>query len=194
LEKEFLALSIRWDIHEGIFRSGKPEDAKAFEWGAHAWHYLSRGMIDSMLITIGRMMDPASTGKKENLSLARLLEMLPAGAKKDEISAKIDTVRSAYNSKIQPWRNWVLAHADLSVAKDRSTLPEIPCSELEEVIMGLLRVARDLSLLIRDTDNDFRFHLLSKQGPRGLVETMKKGVEAREREIAERRQRLEGGQ
>ena len=155
LEKEFIALSIYWDLQRQLFRSSDPKDLGAFEWGAHAWSYLNRGLVDSMFIIIGRLMDPAKTGKKDNLSLAGLLERFPAGTQKARIALMVAETRADYDAKIKPWRHQVIAHADLEIAKNRAGLPNLPFTEFDEMVKSLLEIASRLHLYICGSDNDF---------------------------------------
>lgn len=190
LDNEFEALAIRWDIQKGLFRSDHPDREAIFEWGQHAWHYLNRGLVDSMFIIIGRMMDPSKTGKKENLSLARMVELLPPGIEGDLIAGEVSAARAIYEAKIRPWRHWVIAHADLETAKDKSQLPKMPFAEFDELVGMLLEIGRDLHLLIRNVDVEYHMTFLYKNGPEGILDTMKRGVAAREVEIEERRKAL----
>lgn len=195
LEKEFEALSIRWDLQRDMFRSGDATDEEAFSWGGHAWHHLNRGLVDSMFITIGRMMDPATTGKKkdpkENISLANLLGKIAPGRRKAKIIAKVAAARSEYEAKIMPWRHWVLAHADMEAAKNRNKLPNMPFSEFDEVVETLLSVAQDLHLMIRGSDCDYRFSILYRDGGRAIVDTMRRGVQGRAQDIEARKKELD---
>jgi hypothetical protein len=190
LETQILNLSIRWSLENNLFKQNANR-ADLFEWGGQAWNVLHRCLLESIYMTIGRIMDPATKGKKENASLARLMELRGDGNALDPIKTSVEEIRGIYEETIQPWRNRFFAHRDRETAANPASLPDVPREALEQVVWGLLDTASKLGLEVREIDNNYEVHVLFKEGPGGLMKVVERGIRGIEEDVQKKREQYQ---
>ncbi len=75
-------------------------------------------MIEVWWLRAGRLMDPAKTGKRENLTIANIVERMQAVFEdQDEIDLVWTSLQTTWE-KMKPARNKQIAHSDLEAARD----------------------------------------------------------------------------
>src|SRR6266487_1303563 len=106
------------------------------------WHMLREALIDSVFMSIARLLDPAVSLGKDNLSISRILLNMPPGKERDQTKQQYDELVSLYNSALRHWRNRKLSHNDLMTITGMSPLPEVSYKEISELIDKINQLAR----------------------------------------------------
>ena len=98
--------------------------------------------FESNMLHLARLTDPPRTGKKKNLTVCNLPELLEDGALKQELSALLEVVKRK-TEFCRDWRNRHFAHRDLALA-----LQDGKANPLEQVTKEMffeaLRAVSDL--------------------------------------------------
>ncbi len=92
------------------------QTAPAFFW------MVQTAMLERILLTITKLTDPAETGRKENLSLARLVQTVDANSHsqaRKELNQAIKFVQDQ-SSLARDARNRIIAHDDLPTAQQKA--------------------------------------------------------------------------
>ena len=77
---------------------------------------VGRGNLDAVVLDIAKLLDPPQTNKKDNLSLAGAIELLPPD-RRDELRVKLKALRRELASVLEH-RHRRIAHNDRAVALD----------------------------------------------------------------------------
>src|SRR5260370_34462315 len=168
-------LNGEWRLHKELFQV--PEHYILFaDSSPTIWHMLRDALIDSVFMSIARLLDsPASCGK-DNLSLSRILLKMPAGQERDEIQRQYDELVSLYNSALRHWRNRKLSHNDLMTMRGMSPLPDVSFNEISELIDRMNKIGRQIGHVVQDIDKSFVPHISNDDWVWRLVESLKKGI------------------
>ena len=125
----------RWDAYKKLFRS--QERVKLLNQTApDFFHLIQKVLADDVLLAVARLLDPASTGNKPNLTLARLaleIEGLGEHALADEIDIAREQLRTRCSSILQT-RNKSLAHRDYDTAVGSTVLDPVTGKAIDEAI------------------------------------------------------------
>jgi len=117
LWQEAARLHLNWKLYLDLFGDpGKTDVLNATV--PSVFQLIEENLLASMTVSFGRLIDPSKTGKKDNLSLARLVESLPAHC--DDVftrsAEKRLAVIKAECEPISAHRNRRVAHNDLATA------------------------------------------------------------------------------
>jgi AbiU2 len=132
-----------WDIYAQLYGT---EDAVAALNGTApgAFSFLGYVLRHDLFMTICRITDPKQTGKKENLTLDRLLHVITHQPADPRLVSKLEEQLKEINSACEPFRvrrNRTLGHLDLETAL--RTHPEpLPAIERVQIMNVLDRIAR----------------------------------------------------
>lgn len=118
LRSEVTFLHGIWDTYEQLF--GTKESIAALNSTAPgAFSFLGCVMRHDLIMTICRITDPKLMGKKENLTLARLLDVIPKQSQNTQLIALLKSQLEKIGCACQPFRtrrNRTLSHLDLQTA------------------------------------------------------------------------------
>ena len=79
-------LNGEWRLHKELFQV--PEHYVLFADSAPIiWHILRDALIDSVFMSIARLLDPPASCGKDNLSFSRILLIIPSGDDRDQIAS-----------------------------------------------------------------------------------------------------------
>jgi hypothetical protein len=114
---------------------------------------------EETLMHIARLTDPAETGKtekKENLSIQRLLLMVPDETLKQSLEEKIETAKGK-SEFCRDWRNRRIAHIDLQLAIEDGINPLQPASRVavKEALSAIADVLNTVTLHYNDSTTRF---------------------------------------
>lgn len=169
-------LNAEWRLHQELFQV--PERYILFaDSSPMIWHMLRAALIDSVFMSIARLLDPPTSCGKDNLSVSRIPLNMPSGAERDQIQQQYDELVGLYDSALRLWRNRKLSHNDLKTIKGMSPLPNIPYTEISELIDKINELGRRIGHVVQEVHKSFKPHIMNQDWVWKLIETLKKGVE-----------------
>ena len=166
-----------WRLHQELFQV--PEHYILFADSAPMiWHMLRDALIDSVFMSIARLLDPPTSCGKDNPSVSRIVRNMPSGVERDQIQRQYDELRGLYDSALRHWRNRKLSHNDLKTIKGMSTLPTISYTEISELIDKINELGRRIGHVVQEVDKSFKPHVSNQDWVWKLTKVLKKGIEA----------------
>ena len=138
-----LTAQLEWAIAKQLFASGE-ENMELLNWSAnYAFWAIQRALYLDVVMAIGRLTDPATMGRNENLSLDRLtgaIQMIDP-AKGASIKQCFEDARSTFEPLLKV-RHKVFAHSDLVNFK----LSQFPGIEpVDKAIDTLINISNKIS-------------------------------------------------
>ena len=171
-------LNGEWRLHQELFQV--PEHYVLFAASSPMiWHMLRDASIDSVFMSIARLLDPATSCGKDNLSVARILLNMTPGVERDQTQRQYDELVGLYDSALRHWRNRKLSHNDLNTIKGMSPLPTISYTEISELIDKINELGRRIGHIVQEVDKNFKPYISNQDWVWQLIETLKKGIESR---------------
>lgn len=162
LKKEITGVQLMWEIIECLYFEPARQGLTTLEQDAPlVWRLMQTALVESLLMRMSRLMDPAFSGggeTKRNLSLKQLAE-----ACKDTAN-DVKDIRSLWDrSKLEHIRDKYLSHNDLQRSQNaphtlNAPLDETDVAAMRELTKGLRefrrkvqsRLQRDVSYLDED--------------------------------------------
>ncbi len=117
LWQELCGFSAKWNLYLDLFGTEKTRDVLS-DTAPGAFELIESALRNDMTMSLGRMMDPATTGGKQNLSIERLLAVLKSScppALHDSWVHKLQEIR-AHAAPFKELRNRMIGHTDLRTA------------------------------------------------------------------------------
>ena len=168
-------LNGEWRLHKELFQV--PEHYILFaDSGPVIWHMLRDALIDSVFMSIARLLDPPASCGKDNLSLSRILLNMPPGDEREQTQRQYDELVPLYNSALRHWRNRKLSHNDLMTIRGMSPLPQVSFNEISELIDKINKLGRRIGHVVQGVDKSFVPHISNDNWVWRLIETLKKGI------------------
>jgi hypothetical protein len=183
-------LNADWRLHKELFQVDK-NYVLFFESGPLPWHILRDTLIDSVFLSVARLLDPAKTGNRENLSFAHVISKVDPGEQRTEIEKQYEELRSRYGSALRHWRNKKLSHNDLLTATGTAALPKISYDEVSQLVDGVNKIAQKIGHVVLERHTTFVPVVSNKEWVWQLTETLSKGIAARKAEFEARKKRFE---
>lgn len=198
LYQKICDLYLKWIVFEQVY--GARENVDLLNEAAPLFFRLAQdALLDAILLAIGRLTDPATTGTKSNLSLRGLSATIPDPIFKAEIERSIGTAHVHWE-KARDIRNRNIAHTDLDTYMERhpNPLPNVTC---DEVTAALKRIAEIMNAVIShyNPDEEIAFdYLITPDDGSQLIATLSFGVRERQEErrgrSAHRKRLIEGSE
>lgn len=165
LEAPFRAL---WDDVSGLYSRwvillqlyGSTERIELLNRAAPSlFHAVQQSLGDAVIIAIARLTDPAQTGKKENLTLQRLILLIPAD-KHPQLTAELKLrmdVLSTHCESIRLLRNRKLAHSDLPTRLNPTAdpIPEVKRQTVQDALRHIADFMNCIDRYFRDSSTLF---------------------------------------
>lgn len=134
--------------------------------GALAWLHLRDALMEDIVMGIGRLLEPATTCGRDNLSIARVMNLpSPAMKPSKETLEELEKVHGEYSAVFQAWRNKRIGHNDLATSLGVSSLPGFSFSDLGQLIERLTNVCTEL----RERGVDFVPRITARNWVPGLI-------------------------
>jgi len=155
--------------------------------------YFFRVVQDSLwedtILHIARMTDPSKTGKKENLTVQQLPELVDDPALFQKLNLLIDKAKVA-SEFCRDWRNRKLAHRDLGLAVGSTAVELTPGSreKVEAALQALADIMDSVSTHYLESTTIFDMGA-NFGGAESLLRILDEGINAEE----ERRERIAQG-
>jgi hypothetical protein len=158
LWQDIVNLNWKWQQYRKLFGAKKctiellNRTANSFAWMLH------EVLLKDVLLSISKLIDPASQGKHVNLALAQLRTGL-SPALHTELTKKLTEIENEIQGQcrdIQTLRNKVFAHRDLDVATGQVAMLDMPSRAQIEVVLKLItKYVNTYSLAFGDTTFGF---------------------------------------
>ena len=122
LWNELVWLNWKWMEYVELFGEKESRLELMNQAAGYFFGIIQQTLWEDCLLHIARLTDPPNSGKKENLSICRLPDLVKHEHTNDELKALIDR---AVNSAefCRDWRNRHIAHRDLQLALEQSAAP-----------------------------------------------------------------------
>ena len=174
LKKEITGIQLLWETVNNLYFQSTGKEWRAL--GADApllVHMTQTAMMESLLMRVSRLLDPAATGKQTNLSLKQLVAAAP-GTDADE-----KAIRAIWDgSGLADVRNKYLSHNDLNRSMTVEHTLNIPLEPKD--IEALRQLADGLRVLRRDVNFKLGLGACVDQGldveSRGCVDLLGKSL------------------
>lgn len=131
-----------WDTYEQLF--GTEESVAALnDTAPGAFAFLGYVLRHDLVMTICRVTDPKGTGKRENLTLDRLLHVISCQPTDPRLVSKLEAQLKEIEAACRPFRvrrNRTLGHLDLQTALRKHPEP-LPAIERTRIVDLLKRIA-----------------------------------------------------
>lgn len=147
IKKEITGIQLLWEIVNGLYFQPQGNGWQSLQADAPTLtNVMQTALMESLLIRVSRMMDPAATRELKNLSLKQLV-----GANKN-IDADEKVIRAIWDgSGLVKIRNKYLSHNDLDTSLKENHTLNIPLEKadivaLQQLVEGLRTLRRDVNL------------------------------------------------
>jgi hypothetical protein len=149
-------LYTKWGEYEALYGTKESRTALMNRSAPRLFKIVQDSLWEVILLHIARLADPPETGKKENLSIQRLLLLEPDEALAHALEEKIYTAKSK-SDFCRDWRNRLIAHRDLHLAIDIGIHPLQPASRkaVKEAMSALADVLNTVTLHYKDSTTLF---------------------------------------
>jgi hypothetical protein len=164
LDEEVVQLCGRWKLYNQLFASGKENIDLLNKTASYVFFQLQRSMVDSVILTLSKLTDPAKTGKYENASLDNFLKKLKGNIDNESL-ARFQTQLGNLTricENIRTHRNKRIGHSDIKCAlEDAEWLPPVTHADIDSALEVLCRMMKDIMLVLfdleRGDDPDFQY-------------------------------------
>jgi hypothetical protein len=120
-------------------------------------------MLSDILLSIMRLTDPPKSVGQENLSFASLIQEIPNGSLRTEVSKLSDVVKGKTRD-IRTWRDKKLSHNDLGKALGSFSLPPIQKKDLTDTLELIPRMMNLIHGYFSDTEVRYDMSITSQDG------------------------------
>ena len=186
LWNEVAWLYTKWSEYDELFAK-KPSRVDLLNDAAPTFfHIVQDCLFKDILLHIARLTDPPKTGKKKNLSIRSLPNIISSDRLKKEIEGLIETTVEKAEF-CRDWRNRRIAHTDLKLSLSEPAVPLKPVSR-EKVKAVLESISSIMNVIAREfMDTIIIFDGLPKlKGAEALLYILDDGIKAEKR----RRERI----
>ena len=141
-------LSVQWSMFDELYNV--PENYDVFEkTGPVFWGELEDMLLDTLMLSISRFLDPASSRAQENLCLETCLDLAIESNIRDLWHAELLKIRKQ-GSGVQRWRNKKISHSDKAFATGVMTLPTVQFAEIKSLIEAIVEFVCKVTLYACD--------------------------------------------
>jgi len=170
--QDVVALQSKWDFYLELY--GKEENTDLLsELAPWSFNLIEESLRNDMTMAISRLSDPSITIRKENLSLATLVEKCAAI---EGLKAQLADFQVACQP-ISQWRNRHVGHKDFNttIRPRENPLPGISKPQINEIIKLATRLLKSVSFHFGG--GDLYFHTIARGGAEELIFWLKAGHE-----------------
>lgn len=146
IKNEITGIQLLWEAVNGLYFQPQGKEWQALQADAPLLVHLTQtALMESLLMRVSRLMDPAATGKLTNLSLKRLMA---AGASIEADEAALRVIWD--DSGLKTVRDKYLSHNDLNRSLNADHTLNIPLESVD--IEALRQLAEGLRTLRRNVN------------------------------------------
>ena len=123
--------------------------------GRMFWFDIQNCLINTILQSISRFFDPAHNPHQQNLSLQTVISLAEVASIRKDLKRRLKEMRPVWEKGIKVWRNKKLSHSDLLTSLGKTTLPDIPFSQVKHLVSGITEIARQIDLQLNNVDMSY---------------------------------------
>ena len=171
-------LHVKWKQYVQLFGTSPERIDLLNQSASYFFRVIELTLWQDTLLHLARLTDPPQTGRKDNLTIRRLPDLVGAGTLKVDLQKLIDAAGAATDF-VRDWRNRHIAHRDLKLALQDGAQPLVPASreQVNEAIAAISQVLQRLSLAY--FDSEVRFDLVfTFADAESLLYTIRDGLDA----------------
>lgn len=174
LHRRLIDLHIIWQQYRQLFGTDSDTVALLNRTAGLLFKVMQDQLWDSVLLAISRMTDPAEMGKKKNLTIHSLVDLIPDIALRGEIEL-LCAATVAEAEFAREHRNKRIAHQDHNYAYDPAANPLNPISRerVEAMLKALRAVLNRLNSHYMDTTVMYE-DFIDESGARVLIHKLRK--------------------
>lgn len=187
IKKHFAILYAEWCIYGQLFGSTETV-ALLNESAANVFVILQNSILDNCVLAFSRFTDNESTGRNKNLSLPRLVNDVRKedGTLADELQQTLDELTELV-ARFRDHRHKRIAHLDLETATARRELKPYKFGDIQRAFDLVESILNTYENKIYNSTTLYRDTILPLGADgNSLLELLKKGREAKEKEAKER--------
>ena len=149
--QDVVALNQKWDFYQGLF--GKPENFAVFDLAPLAFRITEESVKNDIIMSIGRLGDPAGSGDRANLNFATLADFYAAD---DTLKGLAEKFQAACAS-LRTHRNKFVGHSDLNAHLNPDDFPilQLGKDDIDSAINAAEAVLRHIAMRYGGTDIGF---------------------------------------
>jgi hypothetical protein len=190
LNNEVAILHLYWKEYVELFGTNQKRVDRLNQTAPGFFRMLQTELFATNILHLARLTDPPKTGKKENLSLQNLPELVADPALKKTL-ADLLAVATENTEFARDWRNRRFAHYDLALATDKAATP-LETANKEKFNEALASLSDVLNALERHYFRGITSYgdIAGHNGAATLLHVLGDGVMAKDRRqklIAERK-------
>lgn len=158
LSNEVAWLHAKWNQYRQLYGHSEERVDLLNRAGGHFFRIVQDALWDNVILHIARLTDPIKSGRRDNLTLLRLPEVIPNASLKKEVKALIDTALSS-SSFARDWRHRSLAHIDLELAlrTGANPLPGISREQVENTLLAFRSVLNKLDDMYWQSETAYEY-------------------------------------
>lgn len=120
--------------------------------GRMFWFDISNCLISTILQSISRFFDPATSNNQRNLSLQTVVFLPEVASIRMDLERRLQKMRPIWKAGIKIWRHKKLSHSDLPTSLGKKALPQIPFSQIKDLVSGITEIARQIDHQLNNVD------------------------------------------
>jgi hypothetical protein len=180
----------KWHVSKQLFGVSEARLAVLNRAGGDFFALCQHSFVSDILVSAGRLLDPAKTGKNENLSLERLRDTIAALGNETLASQLTDMLQEVQSleSGAREHRNRRLAHNDLPtiLAESGKLLPSVTVADLDALLAGLAEILNVVDRHYRGNTTFFAEPVQRGDGA-AVVRCLRDGLAYREEALNQKR-------
>jgi hypothetical protein len=179
LWQETVSLHAHWELYLDLY--GDPKKIRILNATVPSvFQLIEENLRANMIVSFGRLTDPSKTGKKDNLSLARLVESLPAHCDDDFVCSanqRLVDIQSQCEP-ITTHRNRRVAHNDLATAihYHENPLPGIGQSRITEALKMIAELMNSVQMYFQNGETTYG-HCIQRGTGKDLIFLLEQSIE-----------------
>ncbi|HEX8165248.1 MAG TPA: hypothetical protein VF601_05605 [Beijerinckiaceae bacterium] len=182
LWQEVVAVHAIWGEYEELFGTSSERVALLNRAARWFFHLIQEELWTTTLLRIARLTDPPTTGKKANLTIQNLPELVDDSATKARVEKLVLEVLDA-TVFCRDWRNRWIAHRDLPLALKEDARPLEAASRIQ-VTQALKAIAAAINAVqFHFKDGETHFEVISSDNAVSLLYILDDGLRAREQRL-----------
>lgn len=181
LNNEVAILHLYWKEYAELFSTNQKRVDRLNQTAPGFFRMLQTELIQTNILHLARLTDPPKTGKKENLSLQNLPELVTDAGLKKTLTDLLAVVTEK-TEFCRDWRNRRFAHHDLALATGASAIP-LETANKEKFNEALKALADVINAVEAHYFKNFTSfdHVAGNAGAATLLYVLGDGVKAKER-------------
>jgi hypothetical protein len=181
LNNEVAILHLYWKEYVELFSTNQKRIDRLNQTAPGFFRMLQTELFQTNMLHLVRLTDPSKTGKKENLSLQNLPELVTDAGLKKTLTDLLAVVTTK-TEFARDWRNRRFAHYDLALATSASAIP-LETADKEKFNEALKAMADVINVIEAYFFRNFTSfdHIAGNAGAATLLYVLGDGVQAKER-------------